>query len=92
MLPKPRTVYLTTGLRHVPNPRLLKPGEAFIVRFKNSLRQYKTDVWIGVVLPHMFGPSRHINRRPSGAQPEEGDWPTHLKDRIYSLYLPGRNM
>ncbi|KAJ5360819.1 hypothetical protein N7517_010010 [Penicillium concentricum] len=87
----PRT-YLTTGLRHLPKPRVLEPGEALIVRYKNSLRQYKSDVWIGVVLPDKFGPSRHINRRPVGAQPTEGPWVTHLKDRIYSMYLPGRNM
>ncbi|CAI7627607.1 unnamed protein product [Penicillium glandicola] len=87
----PKT-YLTTGLRHLPKPRPLEPGEAFIVRFKNSLRQYKADVWIGIVLPEKFGPSRHINRRPVGAQPVEGAWLTHLKDRVYSMYLPGRNM
>ncbi|KAJ6181168.1 hypothetical protein N7519_011629 [Penicillium mononematosum] len=87
----PRT-YLTTGLRHLGKPRLLEPGETFVVRYKNSLRQYKSDVWIGVVLPEKFGPSRHINRRPVGAQPVEGAWMTHLKDRMYSVYLPGRNM
>ncbi|OQE16080.1 hypothetical protein PENFLA_c029G07829 [Penicillium flavigenum] len=87
----PRT-YLTTGLRHLGKPRPLEPGETFVVRYKNSLRQYKSDVWIGVVLPEKFGPSRHINRRPVGAQPVEGAWMTHLKDRMYSMYLPGRNM
>ena len=88
----PTVVYLTTGLRHVPTPRLLKPGEVFIVRFKNALRGYKIDVWFGVVLPHKFGPSRHVNRLPVGAQPEEGVWHTHFKDRVYSMYLPARNM
>ncbi|KGO70590.1 hypothetical protein PITC_051840 [Penicillium italicum] len=87
----PRT-YLTTGLRHLGKPRPLEPGETFVVRFKNSLRQYKSDVWIGVVLPEKFGPTRHVNRRPVGAQPTEGAWVTHLKDRMYSMYLPGRNM
>ncbi|KAJ5950302.1 uncharacterized protein N7479_008715 [Penicillium vulpinum] len=87
----PRT-YLTTDLRHLPKPRPLKPGEALLVRYKNSLRQYKADVWIGIVLPDKFGPSRHINRRPVGAQPAEGPWKTHPKDRVYSIYLPGRNM
>ncbi|CAG8335655.1 unnamed protein product [Penicillium nalgiovense] len=87
----PRT-YLTTGLRHLGKPRLLEPGQTFVVRYKNSLRQYKSDVWIGVVLPEKFGPSRHINRRPVGAQPVEGVWMTHPKDRMYSMYLPGRNM
>ncbi|CAG8908418.1 unnamed protein product [Penicillium egyptiacum] len=87
----PRT-YLTTGLRHLGKPRPLEPGETFVVRYKNSLRQYKSDVWIGVVLPERFGPSRHINRRPVGSQPVEGVWMTHLKDRIYPMYLPGRNM
>ncbi|KAJ5815962.1 hypothetical protein N7447_008195 [Penicillium robsamsonii] len=67
----PRT-YLTTGLRHLPKPRTLEPGEALLVRYKNSLRQYKSDVWIGV--------------------PTDGAWVTHPKDRIYSMYLPGRNM
>jgi hypothetical protein len=85
-------IRLTAGLRHMPVPRLLKPGEIFIVRFKNALRGYKVDVWIGVVLPHKFGPDRHLRRPPVGAQPEEGQWLTHLKDRMYPLYLPGRNM
>ncbi|KAJ5211218.1 hypothetical protein N7491_011038 [Penicillium cf. griseofulvum] len=88
----PPKKYLTTGLRHLPKPRALEPGEAFVVRYKNSLRQYKSDVWIGIVLPDRFGPSRHINRRPVGAQPADGTWVTHLKDRVYSMYLPGRNM
>lgn len=87
----PRT-YLTTDLRHLGKPRPLEAGETYVVRFKNSLRQYKADVWIGVVLPEKFGPSRHVNRRPVGAQPVEGVWLTHLKDRVYSIYLPGRNM
>ncbi|KUM58073.1 hypothetical protein ACN42_g9095 [Penicillium freii] len=87
----PRT-YLTTGLRHLNKPRALEPGETLIIRYKNSLRQYKSDVWIGVVLPDQFGPTRHISRRPVGAQPAEGEWTTHLKDRMYSVYLPGRNM
>lgn len=87
----PRT-YLTTGLRHLNKPRALEPGDTLIVRYKNSLRQYKSDVWIGVVLPDQFGPTRHISRRPVGAQPTEGEWMTHLKDRMYSVYLPGRNM
>lgn len=87
----PRT-YLTTDLRHLGKPRPLEAGETYVVRFKNSLRQYKADVWIGVVLPEKFGPSRHVNRRPVGAQPVEGVWMTHLKDRVYSIYLPGRNM
>ncbi|CRL22270.1 unnamed protein product [Penicillium camemberti] len=84
--------YLTTGLRHLNKPRALEPGETFVVRYKNSLRQYKSDVWIAVVLPDKFGPTRHISRRPVGAQPTEGEWMTHLKDRMYSVYLPGRNM
>ncbi|OQE38318.1 hypothetical protein PENCOP_c008G08125 [Penicillium coprophilum] len=87
----PKT-FLTTGLRHLPKPRALEPGEALIVRYKNSLRQYKADVWIGIVLPDKFGPSRHVDRRPVGAQPSEGAWVTHFKDRMYSMYLPGRNM
>ncbi|CAI7600571.1 unnamed protein product [Penicillium bialowiezense] len=84
--------HLTSGLRHVPTLRPLKEGEIFIIRYKNALRGYTTDVWIGVILPHMFGPTRHTHRRPSGAQPEDGEWGTHLKDRVYSFYLPGRNM
>lgn len=84
--------HLTSGLRHVPTLRPLKEGEIFIIRYKNALRHYTTDVWIGVILPHMFGPTRHTHRRPSGAQPEDGEWGTHLKDRVYSFYLPGRNM
>ncbi|CAI7592005.1 unnamed protein product [Penicillium crustosum] len=87
----PRT-FLTTDLRHLNKPRTLEPGETLIIRYKNSLRQYKSDVWIGVVLPDQFGPTRHISRRPVGAQPIEGEWMTHLKDRMYSVYLPGRNM
>ncbi|KAJ5793695.1 hypothetical protein N7457_000294 [Penicillium paradoxum] len=87
----PKT-FLTTGLRHLHKPRLLEPGETFIIRFKNSLRGYKCDVWICVVLPTTFSPSRHVNRRPVGAQPVEGEWLTHMKDRVYSVYLPARNM
>ncbi|KAF7518089.1 hypothetical protein PCG10_000663 [Penicillium crustosum] len=87
----PRT-FLTTDLRHLNKPRTLEPGETLIIRYKNSLRQYKSDVWIGVVLPDQFGPTRHISRRPVGAQPIEGEWMTHPKDRMYSVYLPGRNM
>ncbi|KAJ5055359.1 hypothetical protein NUH16_010922 [Penicillium rubens] len=85
----PPRAYLTTGLRHLGKPRLLEPGETFVVRYKNSLRQYRADVWIGVVLPEKFGPSRHINRRPVGAQPVEGVWTTHPKDRIYSIKWVG---
>ncbi|CAG8099928.1 unnamed protein product [Penicillium salamii] len=84
--------HLTKGLRHILRPRLLKSGEAFVIRYKNPLRNHKTDVWIGVILPHMFGPESHSKRRPPFAQPEEGDWTKHPKDRVYSVYLPGRNM
>ncbi|CAG8354292.1 unnamed protein product [Penicillium salamii] len=40
----------------------------------------------------MFGPESHVRPRPSCAQPEEGDWAKHPKDRVYPVYLPGRNM
>ncbi|KAK9855014.1 hypothetical protein MYU51_003365 [Penicillium brevicompactum] len=86
------SLFIQPGLRRLPVLRLLKEGEIFIVRYKNAMRNYTTDVWIGVVLPHMFGPTRHTHRRPSGAKPEDGEWTTHLKDRVYSFYLPGRNM
>ncbi|CAG8354273.1 unnamed protein product [Penicillium salamii] len=36
--------HLTSDLRHILRPRLLKPGEAFVIRYKNPLRNHKTDV------------------------------------------------
>ncbi|KAJ6072021.1 hypothetical protein N7499_010035 [Penicillium canescens] len=83
---------LSQGLKHLPEPRQLQPGEIVITRFKNSMRKYRTDLWVGVVIPQTFGPSRHLNRRPTTAQPTDGPWTTHLKDRMYPLYLPGINM
>ncbi|KAJ5749227.1 uncharacterized protein N7511_010923 [Penicillium nucicola] len=88
-----RIPVLSKGLKRLPEPRQLEPGEIVITRFKNSLRKYKSDLWVGVVIPRDFGPSRHLNRRPSTAQPiDDGPWLAHLKDRMYPLYLPGLNM
>ncbi|OKP13902.1 hypothetical protein PENSUB_477 [Penicillium subrubescens] len=45
---------LTTDLEHVKATTEINPGDTFIVRFKNSARDHKTDIWIGVRLTDDF--------------------------------------
>ncbi|KAJ5722464.1 hypothetical protein N7488_000499 [Penicillium malachiteum] len=73
------------------SPYELRPGQTFIVRFKNPRRGYRTDLWIGVILTEEFGPGKHVHGRPEGAKPAEGAWTTPLNERTYPIYMPGRN-
>ncbi|KAJ5577685.1 uncharacterized protein N7459_006649 [Penicillium hispanicum] len=82
---------LTQGLKHVRDVKELEPGETYLVRFKNSQREYKTDLWVAVIIPEGFGSTRNLNRRPKGARPEDGKWTTPLSERVYPIYIPGRN-
>lgn len=85
---------LTAGLKHVTKTSELQPGQVYIVRFKNALRNYRTDIWIGVILPEGFEPGRGLSRRPKGAKPtgEGSAWTIPLNERVYPTYLPGRNL
>lgn len=85
---------LTAGLKHVTQTSELQPGQVHITRFKNALRNYRTDIWIGIILPEGFSPGNGLTRRPKGARPtEEGSaWTTPLNERVYPTYLPGRNL
>lgn len=83
---------LTAGLHHVKPTKDINPGDAFIVRFKNSARDYKTDIWIGVRLADQFEPVPGLSRRPNGAKPVSGEWTTPPEERVYPIYFPGRNL
>lgn len=85
---------LTHGLKHVTKTSELQPGQVYIVRFKNALRNHRTDIWICVILPEGFEPAGNLSRRPKGARPtEEGSaWTAPLNERVYPTYLPGRNL
>lgn len=84
---------LTSGLKHVPQTEELAVGLVCIVRFKDGLNSYRTNLWIGVVLPEGFEPGRNLARRPKGSKPiEQGSpWTTPFNERAYPMYLPGRN-
>lgn len=50
--------FLTTGIQHALATGVMNPGDAFIVRFKNSNRDHKADIWMGVLflmasVPHL---------------------------------------
>lgn len=83
--------YLTSGLKHCHEARELLPGEAYVVRFKNPMREYKTDIWMGIIFPVNDSPGSRLHRRPKGAKPENGPWTTPLSERVYPVYMPGRN-
>lgn len=84
---------LTAGLKHVTQLSELQPGEAYVARFKNALKHYRTDIWIGVIMPEGFEPGRGLSRRPKGSKPtgEGSVWTTPLSERVYPIFLPGRN-
>lgn len=83
--------FLTTGIHHALATGVMNPGNAFIVRFKNSVRDHKADIWIGVLLPDDFDAPSGLSRRPKGAKPLSSEWTTDLGERVYPTYLPGRN-
>ncbi|KAJ5266943.1 hypothetical protein N7478_009751 [Penicillium angulare] len=81
----------TAGLTKANSPHELLPGEVYLVRFKNSLRDYETDLWLGVILTEEDGPGRTLQGRAKGAKPIEGIWTTSLSERVYPVYMPSRN-
>ncbi|KAJ5092878.1 hypothetical protein N7456_008739 [Penicillium angulare] len=82
---------ITTGLVKTNSPHELLPGEVYLVRFKNSCREYKTDLWLGVILTEEDGPGKNLHGRAKGAKPAEGVWTTPLSERVYPVFMPGRN-
>lgn len=83
---------LTAGLDHVSPLEEINPGDIFIVRFKNSARNYNTDIWIAVRLPDNFEVAPGLYRAPKGVKPASGEWTTEPDKRVYPVYLPGRNL
>ncbi|KAJ5240014.1 hypothetical protein N7468_004633 [Penicillium chermesinum] len=81
---------LVAGLRKATLTRELQPGEAYLVRFKNSCRGYKTDIWLGIIMPEPYA-AEHLNRRPQEAKSTDGIWSVKPAERTYPLYMPGRN-
>lgn len=81
---------LTAGLKRATQTRELQPGEVYIARFKNSCRNYKTDIWMGVIMNEEYA-SQNLNRRPQEAKGVDGTWAVQLPERSYPLYMPGRN-
>lgn len=82
---------LVTGLKHCNVTEELTPGDAYIMRFKNPLNEYKTDLWMAIILSDTREPGNRLHRRPKGAKPENGPWTTPLNERAYPVYMPGRN-
>ncbi|KAJ5492921.1 hypothetical protein N7539_001667 [Penicillium diatomitis] len=83
---------LTVGSQHVPALQELHAGDTFIVRFKNSSRNYNIDIWIGVLLPDNYDSGPALGRAPRGTRSASGQWDVDADQRIYPLYLPGRNL
>ena len=88
----PNYAPLTAGLQHVPPLADLNPGDAFIVRYKNSVRNYRTDLWIAIMVPDNFKALFGIQRPPNGAKSATGEWTVDADKRVYLVYLPGRNL
>ncbi|KAJ5916615.1 hypothetical protein N7504_000630 [Penicillium tannophilum] len=82
---------LTAGLVKTNSPDELLPGEAFVVRFKNPCRKYRTDIWIAIILTEELGPGKHLSGRMKGAKGADGTWDTPANERVYPVYMPGRN-
>ena len=82
---------ISTGLTKNHTPAELEPGEAFLVRFKNARRNYRTDLWIGIILTEEFGPGKYLNGRPKKAKQADGKWTAPLNERVYPVYLPAKN-
>ncbi|KAJ5735362.1 uncharacterized protein N7483_000487 [Penicillium malachiteum] len=88
---KPENPRPTQNLVRNNMTRELRAGETFIARFKSSFIGHKTDIWLCVILTEEFGPGKHCHGRPKGAKPAEGAWTTPLNERMYPIYMPGRN-
>lgn len=82
---------LTADLIKINTPDELLPGEAFVFRFKNPCRSYRTDIWIAIILTEEFGPGKHLSGRMKGAKSADGTWDTPMNERVYPVYMPGRN-
>lgn len=83
---------LTAGLRHVTQLQELQPGDLYVIRFKNPLRNYRTDIWLAVIWPDGFELNMALARRPKGSKPTDGStWTTPLGERNYPVFLPARN-
>ncbi|KAJ5645016.1 hypothetical protein N7507_011027 [Penicillium longicatenatum] len=82
---------LTAGLIKTNSHNELLPGEAFVVRFKNPCRNYRTDIWLAIILSEELGPGKHLSGRMKGAKGADGTWDTTPNERVYPLYMPGRN-
>lgn len=82
---------LVGGLKHCHVTEELTPGDAYVMRFKNPMNEYKADLWIAIILPDTREPGNRLHRRPKGAKPENGPWTTPLSERAYPVYMPGRN-
>ncbi|KAJ5918737.1 hypothetical protein N7454_009881 [Penicillium verhagenii] len=88
---QPSTTGLTAGLTKASAAREPLPGEAYIVRFKNPCRNYRTDLWIGIITTEEFGPCKKLHGRATGAKNSDGSWDSAPCDRVYPVYMPGRN-
>ncbi|KAJ5647999.1 hypothetical protein N7490_004371 [Penicillium lividum] len=81
----------TAGLVKTNSTNELLPGEVFIIRFKNPCRDYRTDIWLGVILTEKFGPGKNFHGRAKGAKNPDGTWDNTLNEHVYPIYMPGRN-
>ncbi|KAJ5924623.1 hypothetical protein N7466_008810 [Penicillium verhagenii] len=88
---QPSTTGLTAGLTKASAAREPLPGEAYIIRFKNPCRNYRTDLWIGIITTEEFGPCKKLHGRATGAKNSDGSWDSSPCDRVYPVYMPGRN-
>ncbi|KAJ5155888.1 hypothetical protein N7492_008691 [Penicillium capsulatum] len=84
-------LHLVGDLKHCHDTKELTPGEAYVARFKNPCNGYRTDLWMAIILRANSQPGNRLYGRPKGAKPESGSWNTPLSERVYPVYLPGRN-
>lgn len=84
-----RPSLLTKDLQIVDLAKDLQEGEVYIVKYNGA--GLKRDIWIGVVIPESMLPVRFLNRRPRNAKPATGEWEVAPADRLYPVYLPGKN-
>lgn len=79
------------GLKPANRMAELHPGQAYLHRFKSARRDYKTDIWVAIILPDDEIERRGLHRRPSEAKPADGNWTTPTSERFYPCFLPTRN-
>ncbi|KAJ5988952.1 hypothetical protein N7481_004162 [Penicillium waksmanii] len=84
-------VMFAQGLKPANRMVELHPGQAYLHRFKSARRDYKTDIWVAIILPDDEIERHGLHRRPSEAKPADGTWITPTSERCYPCFLPARN-